>query len=148
MTQHAGGGAQVSVTIELGDGSTELPKGVMATFALDVSGSMGSGYGSRLETSLDGMTLVFNEVLEDHDRIELMTFSSEVKVLHGHKKKYRVDWGRNMDSIRQQRRGATALYDAVFKAIETIPRGAEFKGVRERKFVRVCWYDHSLTLNS
>ncbi|KAL0490232.1 hypothetical protein AKO1_006589 [Acrasis kona] len=104
--------------------STENRPRVLATFVIDVSGSM--MLSNRLNNAMKGAQLIFNEVLWDSDRIEIINFSNKAfRQLHL-KSKRNVDWDREANAIARERSGCTALYDACHKALLEMTREKKY----------------------
>jgi hypothetical protein len=92
---------------------------VLATFVIDVSGSMS---GAPLRFAMQGAKVIYDKILWESDRIEILNFADTAfRQLHM-KSKRNVDWSREEKGIQSARSGNTALYNAIYKAIMEMPR--------------------------
>lgn len=96
---------------------------VLATFVIDVSGSM---MGTPLKNAMDGAYIIFDKILWDSDRLEIINFASTAfRQLHM-KSKRQVVWDREIRAINVAKTGSTALYSAIVKAIEEMPKDHKY----------------------
>ena len=135
----AGNRSGVDIVITEETVGRRSPPNLGVTFVVDVSGSMDLDDGedcTRLEAAVEGMVGVFDNVLERHDRAELITFATEVHRKHfGLLQKQYIDIDVAMASVANADRGCTALWDAIKSAIDTAPRNKVYKGLQRELVV-------------
>eukprot|EP01039_Chlorochromonas_danica_P007225 gene7225-7991_t len=109
-----------TTTTTLTNTSTRTPTSrpqLIFSLVQDVSGSMS---GSKIDASLQGLNVLYEEVFQPTDLLGVVTFANEVKVLHRPMIVDKIDRDRDSRSIRAEIGGGTALYDAIGQVIQGI----------------------------
>lgn len=92
-------------------------KQLIFCLAQDVSGSMSGG---KMRESMKGLDVLHDQVFQPEDLLSVVTFASDVQLLHRPMVVRSLDRNRDKSAIQKNVGGCTALYDAIGLVIENI----------------------------
>ena len=95
---------------------TQQSRNVQVFFVIDVSSSMS---GRRIKNTIAGMKQIYDR-LEDHDRLSIFYFSTEVGTLVTKQKQF-LSWDRLASDLESKVGGATAMNDAIIDCMKFVP---------------------------